>query len=839
MSRERRRNIYLILFFLVGVTLSAALFWSIEQWNREKTEASYTQEALEWGHAVSRELESDGGRLSSVGLLLSELPQVEPELLAGVTTTLLAEDTLHAVGWAPEVAERSLDAYLETYPEFSFEERRFKAILPVAGQLFPVSVSVGDSSVLKPGQELSQDSVWAEPVETSLERARLLPHPFKVSESEENYSVLLFQPVVYNQGDGLGLLLGELRLQDVLSQTREQAGDGLVVQLYDSFPPRKNSLKLGSFPAPTRVLDFHKATATIPLQIGDARWAAAFFPTNPPPRFSWEALMAGILGLISTLFVVSYCRYLFSSATQNQFLAEESDKALKIKEEDYKTSLVELQKAEERYKDLFEKSQALIWTQELDGEIRKLNPAAANSLGYRLGEMKGKSLKDFILPTERHTFGNYLERCRNSDSTKGLLKLYTKNGATRFWMYQTSLSHEEKDSSVRCHALDVTESQQAERELERLSRRNELILEAVGEGIYGINLAGECTFVNPAALDFTGHSRAELQSAARTMHEILQPIKPDGSDYPWEDSASYATLTDGEIRRVSGEEMQRKDGSSFPVDYVVTPIVEDDERILGAVVTFQDVTARRAVEQMKNEFISIVSHELRTPLTSIRGSLGLLASGLLLKFPQKADKMLKIAVENTDRLVRLINDILDIERLESGKVTIEQVELELPELMKAASDTMAAMAAENKVKLVTEPLEEHVWADSDRILQVLTNLLSNAIKFSKEDSEVVLSAELQEEESQVLVCVKDSGRGIPEEKMGKIFERFGQVDASDSREKGGTGLGLPICKTIIEQHGGKIWVESELGKGSRFLFTLPTEAPENEEDENSSEEEES
>ena len=194
--------------------------------------------------------------------------------------------------------------------------------------------------------------------------------------------------------------------------------------------------------------------------------------------------------------------------------------------------------------------------------------------------------------------------------------------------------------------------------------------------------------------------------------------------------------------------------------------------------------------------------------------------------------MLKIAVENTDRLVRLINDILDIERLESGKVTMEQVELDLAELMKSASETMQAMAGENKVSLETEPLKETVWADSDRVLQVLTNLLSNAIKFSDDDSVVKLRAVVLEgdDEGWIRIEVQDSGRGIPEGKQEKIFERFGQVDASDSREKGGTGLGLPICRTIVQQHGGELWVESELGKGSTFMFTLPTQPRETSED---------
>ena len=141
---------------------------------------------------------------------------------------------------------------------------------------------------------------------------------------------------------------------------------------------------------------------------------------------------------------------------------------------------------------------------------------------------------------------------------------------------------------------------------------------------------------------------------------------------------------------------------------------------------------------------------------------------------------------------------------------------------------MQSMAGENKVKLKTDPLKESVWADSDRVLQVLTNLLSNAIKFSEENSEVHLRAVVLEgeEEGWIRVEVEDSGRGIPDGKKEKIFERFGQVDASDSREKGGTGLGLPICRTIVQQHGGELWVESEVGKGSTFKFTLPTQATE-------------
>lgn len=822
MSRERRRKIYLFFFLLVGLLLSAALFWSMEQWNREKVRAQKARVALAWGHRIGREINTDSSNLGSLGVLLSELKHVDRSLLDSLFQNLVTDDTVNAVAWSPEVTEKNLFNFFDAFPEYGFEESRYKNLLGSSERLYPLALVVGNSSVLRGGLELTQDPNWAIPLEESLKSAHLHPLEFVDQESVNLLSIVLLQPLVINQGDGLGVLLAEIRFHDVVSRASDEAGATLGLELYNSYPLQRNSRLL--YQSRTDRNDGDRVVV-MPLQVGDTRWSLVFSSFEHEPAVSWEAALAGLLGLLSTLTGAGYSRSVVSRASRNELIVEESGKALKSKEEAYKESLLKLRKAEERYSDLFEKSQALIWTQDLEGRICSVNPAAADSLGYRPEEMANRSLRDFILPTERHTFGNYLDRCKNSETTRGLLKLYTKNGATRFWMYQTSLSHEEREAIVRCHALDVTESQQAERELERLSRRNELILESVGEGIYGLNLAGECTFVNPAASEFTGHSRQELMAASRTMHEILQPYKADGADYPWEESKSYATLSDGEIRRVTGETMVRKDGTSFPVDYVVTPIVEDDDRILGVVVTFQDVTQRRAVEQMKNEFISIVSHELRTPLTSIRGSLGLLASGLLLKFPEKADKMLKIAVENTDRLVRLINDILDIERLESGKVTIEQAELDLAKLMKGAADTMGAMASANKVKIETEVLEQSVWADSDRILQVLTNLLSNAIKFSQESQNVRLTAHLGDDQGWVTVCVADSGRGIPADKIGKIFERFGQVDASDSREKGGTGLGLPICKTIVEQHGGKLWVESELGVGSRFLFTLPTDPP--------------
>jgi PAS domain S-box-containing protein len=244
---------------------------------------------------------------------------------------------------------------------------------------------------------------------------------------------------------------------------------------------------------------------------------------------------------------------------------------------------------------------------------------------------------------------------------------------------------------------------------------------------------------------------------------------------------------------------------------------------------FNDITERKRLE---NEFISLVSHELRTPLTSLMGALDLLGSGQLGSLFPRGQTVLKIAITNTERLIRLVNDILDLERMKSGVIAMRKVNCNLADLLIQTTEAMQAMADQAQIQLITQPIHCNFQVDPDRLLQTFTNLLSNAIKFSAPNGSVWLTAELVEPETKenqpndpiadaVLIKVTDQGRGIPTDKLQIIFDRFQQVDASDSRHKGGTGLGLAICRNIIEQHGGKIWAESVLGEGSTFYVLLP------------------
>lgn len=343
-----------------------------------------------------------------------------------------------------------------------------------------------------------------------------------------------------------------------------------------------------------------------------------------------------------------------------------------------------------------------------------------------------------------------------------------------------------------------------------------LILDAAGEGIVGTDADGIVTFMNPAGNRMTGYAPGEI--TGHRLHERVHHTKADGSPYPVEECPMHASLLDGTIHHTDDDVYWRKDGSSFPVEYTSTPIVVDG-RIQGAVVIFRDITERRNVERVKNEFTSVVSHELRTPLTSIRGSLGLLESGVLGQLPDRAQRMTEIAVENTDRLVRLINDILDLERLGAEGLHLHESTCDAEQLIARATDGMMAAALAADVTLAVDTAHSALEADADRIIQTLTNLIGNAVKFSPRGGTVQIGSLRRSDD--ILFTVSDGGRGIPADKLESIFGRFQQVDSSDSRQSGGTGLGLAICRSIVEHHGGCIWASSTAGEGSTFSFVLP------------------
>ncbi|MBD2133147.1 response regulator [Sphaerospermopsis sp. FACHB-1094] len=344
--------------------------------------------------------------------------------------------------------------------------------------------------------------------------------------------------------------------------------------------------------------------------------------------------------------------------------------------------------------------------------------------------------------------------------------------------------------------------------------RFEGILSIADDAIISIDSNQKITLFNQGAEKIFGYSAQEV------LGEKLDLLLPMRFAEQHRHHVSDFGKSSGSARRM-GERREifgcRKDGTEFPAEASISKLEVGEECVYTVIL--RDITERRQVEKMKDEFVSVVSHELRTPLTSIHGSLGMLASGLLPTDSEQGKRLLQIATDSTERLVRLINDILDIERIESGKVKMERETCNSEDLINSAVNIMQPLANKAGVKLSISSVSVKLWADPDRIIQTLTNLLSNAIKFSTSGATVSLLTELKENE--VLVTVTDTGRGIPSDKLDSIFERFQQVDSSDSRNHDGTGLGLAICKSIVQQHGGQIWVKSLLNKGSSFYFTLP------------------
>jgi PAS domain S-box-containing protein len=349
---------------------------------------------------------------------------------------------------------------------------------------------------------------------------------------------------------------------------------------------------------------------------------------------------------------------------------------------------------------------------------------------------------------------------------------------------------------------------------EELYRQQEILLDSVADGICGVDRHGLVSFANPAAARLLGGTAASL--TGKPVHELLHGAAPAGRECG--EDCVLRQAAENHAAAAGEGTLYRRDGSCFPAEFFLTPI-PDQGRFSGSVLSFRDISQRSALDRLKDEFISTVSHELRTPLTSIRGALGLLSSGILGEMNEKASNLLRIASTNSDRLVRLINDILDLERIQSGKEPLAFRPVQLAEIVGQAIDGMQPVAEAAGVQLIHDTTQAEIAADPDRLLQVLTNLLSNAVKFSQPNS--TISVILRPGETGVTLSVIDHGRGIPADKLEAIFGRFQQVDASDSRQKGGSGLGLAICRTIVQQHSGRIWAERNPVRGSTFRVFLP------------------
>src|SRR5438105_2707236 len=372
-----------------------------------------------------------------------------------------------------------------------------------------------------------------------------------------------------------------------------------------------------------------------------------------------------------------------------------------------------------------------------------------------------------------------------------------------------------EDYSVLNQRLErqLVELDEARRQVEASGRKLALFAERAPIAVLELDPAGAITEANHVAEFLFGYTAAEL--VGNDIHLLVKPDFQADFDVKWNHILATRAPETGVIRT------PRRDGLDVLCEWTFTPLVNQEGTIIGMLAQGRDVTAQREAERVKKEFTSTLSHELRTPLTSIIGSLQLVNSGIMGEVPTDVAELVVVAERNAQRLLDLINDLLDIEKIESGKLAMSPEVVRLNELVRDSMLLNKAFAERFKVRfeLKHELFGAEVVADRRRLGQIMTNLLSNAAKFSPEGAAVEI--DMQEMGRKVRVAVHDRGPGIPDAFRGRIFGRFAQADSTASRAKGGTGLGLAICKRLIEMMQGRIGFEGRPGGGTTFWFDLP------------------
>ncbi|MBF0368645.1 MAG: PAS domain S-box protein [Magnetococcales bacterium] len=494
-----------------------------------------------------------------------------------------------------------------------------------------------------------------------------------------------------------------------------------------------------------------------------------------------------------------------------------------------------LRLSEERHRTLVSATSSVVWTTDAQGGFAERQFGWESFTGQSWEDHQGYGWLEMIFPDDREKLQKVWQEALESRS------IYQSDGqiwhhATQSYRHFTARAVPllDSDGSLRewiGTIIDETDRKAAQASLDRLHRRNELLLNAAGEGIYGLDLEGLTTFINPAGARMVGWQVEEL--VGRPQHEMIHHSHADGTPYSHKNCPIYESIQDGKVHVEEQEVFWRKDGSCFPVAYVSTPIWEDGE-IQGAVVVFRDISERKQAEaaiqqgkeaaevanRAKSEFLATMSHEIRTPLNTIIGMTDILGESPLNNEQKNQVNLLSRAGQG---LLAIINDILDLSKIEAGHLLLENIPFDLHGLVKGIVEILEVAAREKNLHMAhtfSPGVATHVWGDAQRLRQVLLNLLGNAVKFTPEGGRVSVVLR-PKEDNRIRFEVIDTGVGIPPAIKEQIFQPFTQADSSTTRRFGGTGLGLTICRELVERMTGEIGVESQEGKGATFHFEVP------------------
>jgi PAS domain S-box-containing protein len=851
---ELKRHIPVALVVVAGVALSGWGFHAVRSLERARAVTEFNRAASDRIAAVQRRIDADFEVLRAITAFYGSNDRVDRQQFRSFVSAALARQTsIQALEWIPRVSAAERNAYERAaredgYSGFQIQEPGEDNEMTPAGQrdeYFPVYfVEPYEGNKRALGFDLASNGTRRAALQIAADSGQLVASGRinLVQDARRQSAFLVFAPVysrdapVSTQAERraslIGFALGVFRVGDMVisaltGSASADAGD-IDLDVYDANAPNDQRLMYSHRTlAPGAQADFgvgpaaHSTTQLVrSFDVGGRRWTVIARPASPLLAESavWQPWVTLLAGLAFTSLFAAYLLFSLNRTRAGERLVQLRTRELRDVNAELEQQIAEreataaaLHEKEVMYRNLVEGSVQGILIHR-NWKPLFVNQAYADLHGYASPDeiLALDSIAGLDAEHEHERLKSYHQARLAGEEVPAQYEYdaLCKDGAVVTLLNSPRAVEWKGQRAVQRLLVDVTERKRAEEKFR-------LAVESAPNAMVMINAAGEIMMVNAQTETLFGYRREELigQPVEMLIPERLRAQHPAERARYFESPQTRAMGLGPDLYGT------RKDGSEFPVEIGLNPIETDEGTlVLSAIV---DITERKKIDQMKNEFISTVSHELRTPLTSIIGSLGLIRAGAAGEFSEAAGSMIEIAYKNSDRLVRLINDILDVEKIESGKLVFRFEPLDVDEIIAEAVDANTGFAKQHQVNFVVERRlgGVRISGDKDRLMQVLTNLLSNAVKFSPPGGEVVIR--LASNTSRVRVEVRDRGPGIPDDFRGEIFGKFAQADSSDTRRTGGTGLGLSIAKAIVERLDGTIGFDTQVGKGTTFFFELP------------------
>lgn len=491
--------------------------------------------------------------------------------------------------------------------------------------------------------------------------------------------------------------------------------------------------------------------------------------------------------------------------------------------EDLARSEARYRNTQERLQSMIENAGDIIITTDTEGRVQSCNPAGCAVFGYHADELIGQDISLLIPEGEQQQARQFAQRAISGETLHGIrLRGRTRTGSVVH--VDCSLSPirvaDNPTVGMAIMAKDVTSQVRLEAEIRRQRDRLEAILESTNDAILMLDTGGHCVVANRRVTDFFGLPRD--QTYGTDSSTLVRQLSRSATD-----RAAFEQVANRLLGGTSDEAAVHDFDVQHPQERTLTwysaPVKNHHGATIGRISIFRDVTAEREADKLKSEFVSMVSHELRTPLTSIKGFTDLMLAGEAGPLSADQDEFLKIIKSNADRLVALIEDLLDVSRIEAGEIALQPRAVRVDQVIdEVANSIQPQLNRKNQSLKVELPgVLPPAWADADRVTQILVNLVANAHKYSPLGSTITITAHA---DAELRISVTDTGPGIPPEEQAHLFDRFYRAGRSTGYRSGGTGLGLSIARSLVEAQGGRIWVDSAVGKGSTFSFTLPVAA---------------